>query len=225
MKYIIGNWKSNKNTTETENWFKTLQTLYNQNKKISLENVEAVVCPPFVLMPLAVRLRDEYKLPLKLGSQDISPFPNGAYTGEVSASQLAEFVDYVIIGHSERRNNFGEKDLLLSQKVERANESKLKPIFCIQDENTVIPDGVGIVAYEPVWAIGTGKTDTPDNANNVSQKVKEKWNGNVLIYGGSVTPDNIQSFITTQYIDGVLPGGASLDPQKFWEMIVNAASI
>lgn len=225
MKYIIGNWKTNKNIIEVEVWFKTLQSLYSQNQNINLQSVEIVVCVPYVYLPLAKKLRDEYRLPLKLGAQDVSAYGSGAYTGEVSAIQLSEWVEYVVIGHSERRNYFGEDDKILTEKVKRSQEAQLNTIYCVQDENTFIPPGVTIVAYEPVWAIGTGKTDTPENANSVAQKVKEKWHGNILIYGGSVTADNIKSFITTQYIDGVLPGGASLDPNKFWQMTLNAATI
>lgn len=224
-KYIIGNWKSNKNIIETESWFKTFQILYTHNQQLSLHNLEIVICPPFVFLPLVKKLRDELQLPIKIGVQDISPFGNGAYTGEVSASQISEFAQYVIIGHSERRNNFGEDDKLLAEKVSRANEANLNIIYCVQDKKTFIPKGVTIVAYEPVWAIGTGKTDTPENANLVAQTIRQKWSGNVIIYGGSVTPDNIKSFITTEYIDGVLPGGGSLEPNKFWEMIVNAATL
>ncbi len=223
--YIIGNWKANKNTAETEDWFNKFQTLYNQDKKINLEGVNMVICPPYVLLPLAKKLRDEYRLPFKLGAQDVSPYGNGAYTGEVSASQLTEFVEYEIIGHSERRNNFGEDDKLLTEKVKRAKEANLHIIYCVQDESTFIPEGVDMVAYEPVWAIGTGKTDTPQNANRVAQTIKQKWGGEILIYGGSVTADNINSFISEEYIDGVLPGGASLDPAKFWGMIAHAATI
>lgn len=224
-KYVIGNWKSNKNIVETENWFKTFKEQFSQNKNILWENLEVVICPPFVLLPRVAKLRDDYQLPIKIGAQDISPFSNGAYTGEISGSMIAEFASYVIIGHSERRNNFGESDKLLSEKVKRAKEAKLISIYCIQNETTSIPDGVDVVAYEPIWAIGTGKTDTPENADKVARAVKQKWNGKTLIYGGSVTPDNIKSFITTEHIDGVLPGGASLDPSKFWEMIVNAATL
>lgn len=223
-KYIIGNWKSNKNIVDVRNWFDEFRKLHSQNNK-SLKDIETVVCPPYVFLPLAKKLRDDYKLPLKLGAQDMSPFGNGAYTGEISASQLAEFVEYVLIGHSERRNNFEEDDKLLSEKVKRANEAELNSIYCVQDENTFIPEGVTIVAYEPVWAIGTGKTDTPGNANRVAHAIKQKWSGDVLIYGGSVTPDNVTSFIKKDSIDGVLPGGASLDAVKFWEMNINAATI
>lgn len=224
-KYIIGNWKSNKNIAETENWFNAFQLLYSQNQNISLENVEIVICVPFTLLPLAKKLQNEFKLSLKLGAQNVSPFGNGAYTGEISASQISEFAQYVIIGHSERRSNFHEDDKLLSEKVKRVREAKLISIYCVQDEGTFIPEGVTIVAYEPVWAIGTGKTDTPENANRVAKAIKQKWTGDVLIYGGSTTPDNVNSFISTEYIDGVLPGGASLDANKFWEMITNASTI
>lgn len=225
MKYIIGNWKTNKNIIEVETWFQTTASLYSRNQSLNLQSIEAVVCVPYVYLPLAKKLRDEFDLPLKLGAQDVSAYGNGAYTGEISAIQLKEWVEYVIIGHSERRNYFKEEDTLLTEKAKRAQEALLKSIYCVQDENTNIAEGVDIVAYEPVWAIGTGKTDTPENAESVAQKVKEKRHGNILIYGGSVTPDNIKSFITTKNIDGVLPGGASLDPNKFWQMILNAATI
>ncbi len=225
MKYIIGNWKTNKNIVEVEAWFKTFKSLYSQNQKSNLQSVEMIICVPDIYIPLVQKLRNEYSLPIKLGAQDVSAYGNGAYTGEVSAVQLKEWVEYVIIGHSERRNYFGEGDILLAEKVKRSQEAQLNVIYCVQDENTFIPPGVTIVAYEPVWAIGSGKTDTPENANSVAQKLKMKWQGNILIYGGSVTPDNINSFITTKNIDGVLPGGASLDPNKFWQMIINAAAI
>lgn len=224
-KYIIGNWKSNKNSQEMQEWFQTFQKLSAQGKIVDPGKIEVVTCLPYILLPQAKWFRDQNKLTLKLGGQDVSPYPNGAYTGEISAVQLSEFVEYAIIGHSERRKYFKEDDSMLSQKVLKAKEANLKVIFCVPDENTFIPAGIDIVAYEPVWAIGSGKTDTPDNANRVAESIKKKWGGGVLIYGGSVTPENVASFVTTEFIDGVLPGGASLDPNKFWQMIVNAATI
>lgn len=224
-KYIIGNWKSNKNLAEVINWFDSFQVLYSQNQDLNLDYTEIVLCVPFILLPLAKKLRDEYSLPIKLGAQNVSPFGNGAFTGEISAIQASEFAQYVIIGHSERRNHFHEDDKLLAEKVKRANEAKLTPIYCVQDENTFIPDGVSIVAYEPVWAIGTGKTDSPENANHVASLIKLKCDGKTVIYGGSNTPENTKSFIIQEHIDGVLPGGASLEAGKFWGMITNAATI
>lgn len=223
--FIIGNWKSNKDIDQTQNWFTAFQDLFKKNRPDNLDKLEMVICPPFVLLPLAQKLIKEYKLPLRLGSQNISPFGVGAYTGEVTAVQLTELAEYTLIGHSERRKNFHEDDIILTQKVKMANEAKLNSIYCVQDENTFIPQGVSIVAYEPVWAIGTGKTDTPQNANSVAKLIKEKNRINTLIYGGSVTDANIKSFVSEKYIDGVLPGGSSLDPQKYWQMIVNASTI
>lgn len=223
-KYIVGNWKSNKTNIEVEDWFKKFANLF-QASKDKLDNLEIVVCPPYIYLSLLKKLQEEYVLPIKIGAQDVSPFPNGAYTGAVSASQIAEFAQYVIIGHSERRSNFHEDDEQLFEKVKRAKEASLKVIYCIQDENTAIPSGVEIIAYEPVWAIGSGKTDTPENADRVSAKVKERYAGAILLYGGSVNPDNVGGFLKTSYLDGVLPGGSSLDPQKFWEIVVNASKI
>lgn len=221
-KYIVGNWKSNKNSQEAESWFKKFHELY-KSQTFTKGNLEIVVCPPFSYLPLAKKLLIEFLLPIKLGAQDVSPFGNGAYTGAISASQIAEFAQYVIVGHSERRSNFHEDDQQLFEKVKRANEADLEVIYCIQDENTPIPTGVKIIAYEPIWAIGSGKTDTPDNADRVAAKVKEGHTDAILIYGGSVNQDNVEGFLKTSHIDGVLPGGSSLDPQKFWEIVVNAA--
>lgn len=213
--YIIGNWKCNKNSQEVNTWFHAIGNIKTPH--------EIVVCPTYIHLIQAKNLINSLKLTLKLGAQDVSPFPNGAYTGEVSASQLKEMVEYLIIGHSERRKNFNESDELLAQKVKQANDQSLKTIFCVPDENTAIPQGVSIVAYEPVWAIGSGKADSPENANTVIEKIKEKYPNVPVIYGGSVTPENIQSYLSEEYIDGVLPGGASLDAIKFAQM-VNASN-
>lgn len=225
MKYIIGNWKANKSLSETEEWFETFAAVYNKNKTIRLDNLTIVICPPFIYLGKAATLCGSYNLPIKLGGQDVSPFENGPFTGEVTASQLAKLAAYVIIGHSERRTNFGEDDQMLMKKVTMAKAANLQPIFCVQDENTFIPKNVSLVAYEPVWAIGTGQADTPENANKVIERIKEKNKIETVIYGGSITPENVSSFLKTSSIDGVLPGGSSLDPGKFWQMILNAASI
>ncbi|MBI4067391.1 triosephosphate isomerase [Candidatus Gottesmanbacteria bacterium] len=215
--YIIGNWKSNKNRQEVKDWFAFIAT--QDFSKAMPENLTIVVCPPFTYLSLSRVLIAEGKLTLNLGGQDVSPFKEGAYTGEVSASMIKEYADFCIIGHSERRKNFAENDDLLAEKVKRAKETGLKIIFCVQDENTFVPPGVDIIAYEPIWAIGSGKPDTPENANKVIGAIKQRHQAKVVIYGGSVSPDNILSFVSMEHIDGVLPGGASLDPVKFAQMI------
>lgn len=208
--FIAGNWKSNKTSEEARSWAEQVRILES--------DATIVVCVPFTLLPLMKS--DAFKL----AAQDISPFPEGAYTGEVSARQIKEFADWVIIGHSERRKYFGETDEILFKKVEMAKSAGLQVIYCVPDDKTSVPTNVDVVVYEPVWAIGTGKTDTPDNANAVVASIKSKTNVKICIYGGSVTSENIKSFVTTKFIDGVLPGGASLDPGKFSLLIKEAIS-
>lgn len=220
--YIIGNWKSNKNRQEVEDWF---QTYFKSKTKILSQTVTAVVCPVYIHLDMSHTLVKKLNLDLKLGAQDVSPYKEGAYTGEVTASQLKELVEYIIIGHSERRKYFGEDDKLLEEKVKRAKEENLKTVFCVQDENTYVPESVDIIAYEPIWAIGSGTPDTPENANHVIGIIKKKTENMKVIYGGSVTPENILSFISMEHIDGVLPGGASLDPLKFFKMVDQASTL
>ena len=208
--FIAGNWKSNKTLAEANEW------LGKFNK--TGENITVVLCVPFTLLSIVASKSPSFSL----GAQDVSPFAEGAYTGEVSARQIKEFADWVIIGHSERRKHFGETDELLQQKVTQAKTAGLKIIYCVPDEQTIVPPGVDVVAYEPVWAIGTGKTDTPENANAVITAIKAKTQVPTVIYGGSVTQENVGSFVAQSAIDGVLPGGASLDPVAFSALIANA---
>lgn len=208
---IAGNWKSNKTVVEAEAWLKSFT--------IKQERVQVVLFAPFTLLSF---LKMHGGSRFELGAQDVSPFESGSYTGEVHAKQIAEFAQWVIVGHSERRKYFNEDDELLSKKTIRAKEAGLKVIYCVPDEKTVVPQGVDVVAYEPVWAIGTGKTDTPENANAVITTIKKRTPARV-IYGGSVTAENVASFVSQPAIDGVLPGGASLDAKHFGRLIENAS--
>lgn len=222
--FIIGNWKSNKTLPDAKEWLNEVLTYQFDPEK--LEQKEVIICPPYHLLSTVKSLVDEASsnslLKLKIGSQNISPFEEGAFTGEVAAGLLKDIVTYSIIGHSERRINFSEDDEMLTKKVELALKNKITPIFCIQDEHTFIPSGVEVVAYEPVFAIGSGKPDTPENANNVAGIVKRERNIPYVIYGGSVISDNVSSFTATQNIDGVLPGKASLDARMFIKLIENS---
>lgn len=182
-----------------------------------------IVCPAIpYLAAIATKIKSA-DLKVKLGAQDISMFEQGPYTGEFAASQITSFCQYAIIGHSERRQNFGENDDVLAKKVENAKSANLEPIFCVQDENAIVPQGVELVAYEPIFAVGTGNPDTPQNAYNVSHKLKEKGNYTVL-YGGSVTGENVKAFLKKDIIDGVLVGAASLDPESAIDIIESAAA-
>ncbi len=224
-KYIIGNWKSNKNLLEVQSWFTEFNELFKQGSQTSLDNLEIVICPPFIYLPEAAKLINNFNLPVSLGAQDVSPFSAGAYTGEVEASQIADFAKFVLIGHSERRSNFGENSQLLFAKADQAKQHGLQTIYCVPDSQTKIPQSVSLVAYEPVWAIGTGKTESRENAVKVADSIRKNLKAAKIIYGGSVNSKNIKDFLAGNGLDGVLPGGASLDAGSFWEMIKNASRI
>lgn len=222
-KYIIGNWKSNKTTAEVKSWFGHFSRNFHKKNLTTLGQLEIVVCPSFIHLNLVKNLIEKYQLPLKLGAQNSSPFAVGAYTGEVAAGQLTELVEYVIIGHSERRKYFHEDEEILEEKVKRLKEKNLEIIYCVPDDKTSIPEGIKIVAYEPVWAIGTGMAESPLEANKIAASILEKRAVKKVIYGGSVTAENIKGFLQEESITGVLPGKTSLDPVLFWQMITNAA--
>lgn len=218
--FIVANWKSNLTSLEANEWLVKIA-----NSKLQIVNSddkEVIVCPPFTLLKDIESGIKNYELGFKVGTQNISPFDEGAYTGEISAKQAKEFADYVIIGHSERRKNFLESDEVLFKKAELANKYGLTPIFCVQDATTKIPENVEIVAYEPVFAIGTGNSDTPENAEEIAIKIKTNKGVISVLYGGSVTSKNIKGFTQMPNIDGVLVGGASLDAQEFYAIIQNS---
>lgn len=202
---------------EAKNWLQGLKI-----EDLRLTNKEIIICPPFTALPILKSLIINHKSSIKLGAQDISPFEEGAYTGEVSALLLKEFAEFVLIGHSERRKNFMESDEMLFKKVELANKYGLNPIFCVQGKETQTPSNINIIAYEPIDAIGTGYPDTPENAENVASFLKKDYNAQHVLYGGSVTSKNVKDFTQMSNIDGVLIGGASLDAQEFYTIIKNA---
>lgn len=216
--FIVANWKSNKTVQQARDWLTEISNLKYEISNI--ENKEIIICPSFTLLPIVKSSIRDHELPFKVGAQDISSFDEGPSMGEVNGRQIKELADYVIIGHSERRS-LGETDEKFKKKVLMAKKYDLSPIFCVQDETSVIPQGIQIVAYEPISAIGSGNPDTPENSNNISAKIKEK---NILkvLYGGSVTSSNVKSFTQMPNIDGVLVGTASLDPLEFLEIIKNA---
>lgn len=217
--FIIANWKSNKTESEAKEWF---QTINNSQVTINQEGKEIIVCAPFTLLPKVKELTVNSKLSIAVGAQNLSPFDEGAYTGEVNAKQIKEFAQFVLIGHSERRINFVENDETLLKKIELANKYGLTPIFCVQGIETKIPSSVSMIAYEPINAIGTGHPDTPQNADEVASFFKKNNNAQYVIYGGSVTPENVKEFTQMPNIDGVLVGGASLDVQEFNTIIKNS---
>lgn len=215
---IVGNWKENKTLEEAKKFINDFTSLYEPRA-----NLRVVICPSYLQVPeLSKTIGINNDTSFVVGVQDLSEFEGGAHTGEVSPSQVAEFAKYSIIGHSERRA-MGQTDEDVLKKVNLAIDNNIIPIVCVVNENVPIPEKTNIVAYEPVEAIGTGKPDSPENANEIAKQIKTK-NPNVstVLYGGSVTSENVNSFTEQEYISGVLVGGASLDAKEFSSIIKNA---
>lgn len=217
--WIIANWKSNKTIAEALDWVSKVGPQLPKN-----DNLKIVVCPPFSALSEVKKAITVGNFPLLVGAQDLSPFGVGAYTGEESAVLLSQLVDLVILGHSERKKNFNESDEIVAKKVEQAANNKIIPLVCVQDEETPVPKGSTMIAYEPIWAIstgltntpGTGRADTPEDADNVAGVFKQKYGQNLeVIYGGSVDSSNVGGFIAQDNISGVLVGNASLNAEEF----------
>lgn len=209
---IIANHKSNKTWDELEKWLETI------GPQANLCSGTIIVCPTMAFLSEASQKVKEAGWKIKIGSQNISQFETGAYTGEVAASQISNQVGFTILGHSERRRYFGETEAVVAEKFQMAQKSKIESIFCVQDENTPIPEGVKIVAYEPIFAIGTGKTDTPENAKAISAKIKQRG-AYIVLYGGSVDHENVNGFLEKGIIDGALVATASLESESFSEIL------
>lgn len=249
-KLIAGNWKMNKDIHETA----TLVTEIKERLNSFGNKVDVVICPPFVSLAVANGLIMSSKI--KLGAQNMYHQNDGAYTGETSAKMLkAVGCEYVILGHSERRQYFKETNDFINLKVKQALENNLTPIICVGETleeresgvtDTIISTQVKgvlagltasdvekvVIAYEPVWAIGTGKTATPDQANQVHKLIRKliaqmhSWalaENLVIQYGGSVNPQNAFDLLSQSDIDGALVGGACLKADTFVSIIGAAA--
>ncbi|OGE68967.1 hypothetical protein A3J21_01235 [Candidatus Daviesbacteria bacterium RIFCSPLOWO2_02_FULL_43_11] len=215
VKWIIANWKSNKTISEALAWIDFVGPKLSKS-----DNLKVVVCPPFTDIEEVKKAVLVGNYPILVGAQDLSPFDDGPYTGEESARILSELVDLVILGHSERRQNFGETDQAVAEKVVQAKQFNINPLVCVQTENPPLPEGVKLVAYEPVFAVGTGNPDTPDNAGSVASAIKGKYTGDItVLYGGSVTQENAKAFLQQENLSGLLVGKASLDPGEFVKIV------
>lgn len=244
---VAGNWKMNTTVAEALALADAMRADLQ-----AIAGVDRVLCPPFVsLAALRERLGES---PVRLGAQNMYHEAKGAFTGEISPVMLAELVDYVILGHSERRHIFGETDDAINRKVQAALAHGLRPILCVGEtlaENEAgetravvgrqLREGLAgvaaldavVIAYEPVWAIGTGRPATPEGANSTMAELRGlvadlygagAADGVRILYGGSVTPDNFPAFIALPDIDGGLVGGASLVAASFVTITQQAAA-
>lgn len=213
---IAANWKSNKTKNEARNW------IFELSRQKFPDNLEIVIFPSFTLLDFLDSFIKTNNLPFKLGAQDISPFAQGAYTGAVSASQIKEFASYALVGHSERRTNFGDDETMVNRKIEQAISQDLNPIVCISNLDQVrsLSSDEIAIAYEPLNAIGTGKPEDPRLVFNTINQIKQVKNVEVL-YGGSVNSSNIKSYTSQENISGVLVGGQSLEAESFMKLINN----
>ncbi|HWQ89261.1 MAG TPA: triose-phosphate isomerase [Desulfitobacteriaceae bacterium] len=246
-KVIAGNWKMYKTAGEARDYAQSLLGLVGE-----VSEIEMVICAPFTALPV---LKDELEESIvHLGAQNMSWALEGAFTGEISARMLLDTAcTYVIIGHSERRELFGEKDEEIAKKVNAALANGLIPILCVgenisqreegqaaavvrlqleKDLLELAPEDLGkiIIAYEPIWAIGTGRTASSRDAQEMCDSIRSTLRGMVgaladkipILYGGSVKPDNIADLMSQPDIDGALVGGASLKAEGFAHLIKNA---
>jgi len=241
---IAGNWKMN--TTVDEAVELVTEMRYGLDE---IEHVEKIICPPFISL---TKIKEVLQgSTVKLGAQDVYYEDKGAYTGEISPPMLSDLCQYVIIGHSERRLYFHETDEIVNRKLKAAMRHGLVPIVCvgenlpqneaghtesvIRQQLTLGLNGVGssslLIAYEPIWAIGTGRAATGNYANQVMSFIRgliaEVFNAESaitlpILYGGSVNADNIAEFLAQPDIDGALVGGASLKPAQFLSIVRQA---
>jgi triosephosphate isomerase len=240
---VAGNWKMNGDNASTESLVNGIIS-----GRDDVTNAEVLICPPYILIPRAASVLERRGAAnIAIGAQDLDINANGAYTGQISASMLKDAgCSYVIIGHSERRSIYGETDADVAEKFKVAQAGGLIPVVCVgetlaereanETESVVarqldaVIDAAGVealadsvIAYEPVWAIGTGMTATPEQAQDVHAFIRNRiagLNADVaagvrILYGGSMKPDNAESLIGMADIDGGLIGGASLDAESF----------
>ncbi len=245
--FIAGNWKMHKTPEESLELAKEIDTFLKENEDIE---VDVLICPPYTSLYLLNKELKNRKF--YLGAQNMSFEDEGAFTGEISPLMLKEMdIEYVVLGHSERRQYFNENDEEINKKVKKALEHNLKPIICVGEtleeresgkektkvRNQITSDLFEIdknnadsitIAYEPIWAIGTGKTASSDDANDmikfIRSIIKELYDEDTaevirIQYGGSVKPHNIKELMNKSDIDGALVGGASLKSEDFVKII------
>lgn len=246
---MTANWKMNKTTQEAQEFFTDFRSHLMSYRRDELP--EVVICPSYTNIPILHSCLSTHAAPMYLGAQNLSQFNDGAYTGEISTRMLKDLlVSHVIIGHSERRQYFAETDTTVKEKVKRALAEKLTPIICVGESleqreagetDTLVEAQVKaalaglqkeqveyvVFAYEPIWAIGTGKVCEADEANRVCGLIRQ-WAGNTqtrVLYGGSMNANNVESLLQHPDIDGGLVGGASLEADTFIKLVQAAMPV
>ncbi|WP_322949509.1 triose-phosphate isomerase [Mycoplasmopsis cynos] len=237
-KIIIGNWKMNKTFTETVEFLDKFSKIYREKSDLIAFNLNFGIAMPYTNL---AAFKQNKVSDLKLSAQDVSMHNKGAYTGEVSISMLKDLdVEYVVLGHSERRTYHKETNELVNNKAKIALENGITPIICVGETLQEYEKGLTkevvkeqiegslkdldltkiILAYEPIWAIGTGKVATPEIAQDICEYIHSITSDDLIVqYGGSVSPKNIAELYQQKDIDGFLVGGASLEPDSFMQLL------
>lgn len=221
MKYFIANWKEHKTIDESMQWLEQFIILVEKNtivtERLQSGTYAVVICPPTpFLYPLKEKLNG--KKSLFLGAQTLSSFESGSYTGETSAESLRGLIQYVLIGHHERRNLFHETEEQIQKEYEIAVKHGIQPILCIEQETNWIPHHVKMVAYEPPNAIGTGINMSMSEVLLFKEKCSLD-SSTQFLYGGSVNESNAHEYIKNAEIDGVLVGTTSLNVNSFFSLL------
>jgi triosephosphate isomerase len=218
-KFILANWKCHKTTVEAVKWFETFSDLYQPNP-----DVKVIIAPPIIALPSLKMMIQERKITsLSLAAQDISPFPLGSYTGAVAAEMLQGMVEYVIVGHSERRRYFHETHQEIANKVSEALAAEITPIVCLdipyaraqiaaiqEDDAKKI-----FIGYGPVEAIGINNAQSPERTSSGILKIESLVEEIPILYGGSINEKNCTDYVGMKGLAGLMVGSASLDPIKF----------
>lgn len=226
MRYLIANWKSHHTVTQTMIWLEDIA-----KRQLSIDpETKVIICLPYTDIAEFNRQAALFGLPFHAGAQNVSPFPEGRHTGEISSYMLSELVSYCLVGHSERRLEFKETSDVVAAKTKLLLEYSITPIICVDqpyiDEQLKelfkleIDISKCLFVYEPLAAIGTGKPADPISVNHVASNISFLAQGSCpILYGGSVNPQNVREFTTQSNISGVLVGQDSLDPNTFGELI------
>lgn len=229
-KLLIANWKSNKNYSQIDTWLSTFEKETEVIVALDKLEFQIVICPP---TPLVMHLHEWQKKSLlfphvSIGVQDISPFPAGSYTGAVSGPNLEGLdIRYAIVGHSERRKYFKETSKDVALKVNQCIENSITPIICVDRKeiaaqaDLIDPEKYKhlVIAYEPIEYIGTGMSQDVTEVLAVCREIRSAFGEAIIIYGGSVNPDNIDEFLEHDEVEGFLVGTASLDPEEFVDLM------
>jgi triosephosphate isomerase len=213
-KKIFANWKEYKTAVEAREWVLAVGPELSEH-----DPFEIILCAPYVYLAELRQIVSDAEYPILIGAQDVSRYSEGAYTGEVSAKMLESIgVSWALVGHSERREKFGDSNEVVSEKVRRCRENAIEPLVLVRDARDLVPEGTSYFGWEPVSAIGTGAAIAPSEAAHEIERLKGE---SVLmgLYGGSVDVDNVRDYLAYSSVNGVVIGSASRDPHKFIQLL------